>query len=106
MRVPSIIYSNSIRNYQRKSVVKIYRKTGNGWKVLDNAKKEEISQPTTVVHNQKQYDETDTKDDKILEERSKCRENEMKIQMLSKPLYNQIFKNNKKNVPNEETINR
>lgn len=106
MRVPSIIYSNSIRNYQRKSVVKIYRKTCNGWKVLDNAKKEEISRPTTVVHNQKQHDETNAKEDKILEERPKFRENEMKIQMLSKPLYNQIFKNNKKNVPNEETINR
>lgn len=105
MRVPPIFYTNSLRNYQRKSVVKIYRKTENGWKVLDNAKKEEKIKSTSV-HNQTKNEEINAKDDEIPNERPKCRENEMRIQMLSQSLYDQIFRNNKKNTPDEETIKR
>lgn len=34
------------------------------------------------------------------------RENEMKIQMLSKPLFEQVFKNTSQNTSNEVTVNR
>lgn len=105
MRVPPIFYTNSLRNYQRKSVVKIYRKTENGWKVLNNEKKEEIPKSISV-HNQTKREEIKAKNDEMPKNRPDCRENEMKIQMLSQSLYDQIFRNSKKNTPDEETIKR
>lgn len=105
MRVPPIFYTNSLRNYQRKSVVKIYRKTENGWKVLNNGKKEEIPK-STPVHNQTKHEKITAKNDEMPNKRPDCRENEMKIQMLSQSLYDQIFRNSKKTTPDEETIKR
>lgn len=105
MKVPRIFYANSLRNYQRKSVYKIYRKSENGWKVVDNVKKEEIFKRPTA-YSQTQHEEIKAQNDEIATERPTCRENEMNIQMLSQPLYDQIFKNNQKNVPDTKTIER
>lgn len=99
MRAASIFYSTSVR---RKSVYKIYRKTENGWNVLENVKKEDVRKATTY-HNQTQHERNN---DEIPKNLPNHRENEMKIQMLSKSLYNQIFKNNKQNVVDEETIKK
>lgn len=107
MRVPLIFYSSSVRKYQRKSVYTIYRKTENGWKVLENVDKNEIPKPAAINHNQQpQQKENNTPTSDLSKERPNCRENEMKIQMLSKPLYDQIFKNNRKTQPDEQTIQK
>ena len=107
MRVPSIFYTTSVRKYQRKSVYKIYRKTENGWKVLENVNKNEIHKPAISAHNQTQSQEkSKAKSDDLLKNRPTHRENEMKIQMLSKSLYEQIFKNNHKPTPDEKTIQK
>lgn len=112
MRVPSIFYSTSVRRYQRKSVYKIYRKTENGWKVLENVDKNEIPKRATNNHNHTQQNQNQEKNTQIgdlskeSKERLNHRENEMKIQMLSKSLYEQIFKNNHKNTPDEQTIKK
>lgn len=103
MRVPSIFYTTSVR---RKSVYKIYRKTENGWKVLDNIKKNEIPKPAAINHNQTQQQENNTQSDDLSTEQPNCRANEMKIQMLSKSLYDQIFKNSHKHKPDQQTIHK
>lgn len=113
MRIPAIFYSSSVRMYQRKSVLKIYRKTENGWKVLDNVSKNEIPKAATNNHNQnkapqenKSQTENLSKEEQNNAQASSCRENEMKIQMLSKSLYDQIFKNNQRIRPDEQTIQK
>lgn len=103
MRVPSIFYTTSVR---RKSVYKIYRKTENGWKVLDNIKKNEIPKPATINHNQIQQQENNTQSNDLSTEQLECRANEMRIQMLSKSLYDQIFKSNQKKTPDQQTIHK
>lgn len=106
MRVPSIFYTTSVRKY-KKSVYKIYRKTENGWKVLENVNKNEIYRPAIVAQNQTQSQaKSETKTDESSKDRPNHRENEMKIQMLSKSLYEQIFKNNQKPTPDAQTIQR
>lgn len=94
---------------------KIYRKTDNGWKVLENAKKIDVFKPAQSqtkheeVHNQAQkvvQQEIGPQNDEIQSGEPNCRQNEMKIQMLSKLLYDQIFKNNPKNVADEQKIEK
>lgn len=108
MRAASLFYSTPVRNYQRKSVYKIYRKTGNGWKVED-IRKEDFRKATTNQnhnHNQSQHETQPEQCDEIPTDCPNYRQNEMKIQMLSKSLYDQIFRNNKKNVASVETIKK
>lgn len=109
MRIPSIFYTTSVRKYQRKSVYKIYRKTENGWKVLKDVNKHEIHKPAAIAHNQSQsqsQEKSKAKSVDLPKDRTNHRENEMKIQMLSKSLYEQIFKNNHKPTPDEQTIQK
>lgn len=108
MRAASIFYINQVRYYRVKSVYKVYRKTEKGWTVLNNVNKDELERAATIP-NQQQHDEIDVKHkpaDGISNNRSDCRENEMKIQMLSKSLYDQIFKNNNKTTPDQLTIKK
>lgn len=107
MRVPSIFYTTSVRKYQKKSVYKIYRKTENGWKILENVNKNEIHKPAIIGHNQiRTQEQSKAKSDDLSKDQPNHRENEMKIQMLSKSLYEQIFMNNHKPTPDEKTIKK
>lgn len=90
------------RTYKSKSVYKVYRKTDNGWKVLDN-KSNEIN---TVAAVPNQTHSVEIKEDETQKSQQTCRENEMKIQMLSKSLFDQIFKGEKKQKTDTQTIQR
>lgn len=106
MRAASLFYSTPVRNYQKKSVYKIYRKTEKGWKVED-VKKEDFKKATTNHnHNQTQPKQNNEQNDETPSEGPQYRQNEMKIQMLSKSLYDQIFRNNKKNATKDESIKK
>lgn len=105
----------AVRNYHRKSFVKIYRKTENGWKVIDNAKNNNGIEVASK-HEQHKQTPNQTQNDEIKAESGEVHDvpevnenvrlNEMKIQMLSKSLYDQIFKNNAKKAQNVQTIKR
>lgn len=114
MRVLPDICFNAMRRYHKQSVYKIYRKTKNGWKLLENAEKcdivkakqcrsrnEALNQAPKSMKN-----ETTVKNDEIPTKKPNHRQNEMQIQMLSKSLYDQIFQNNPKNTPDEQQIKR
>lgn len=102
---------------QRKSNYKIYRETENGWKVIDNVKKANVlkamqsQENHDEVHEQlgqdgSAQDEIKSSNDEIEQARPNYRQNEMKIQMLSQSLYEQIFKNNTKQQIDEQKIKR
>lgn len=103
-------------NYRRKTNLKIYRKTENGWTVIDNVKKADVFK---VVQNQEKHnevreqhepevvkDEIKASNDEIDKQPANHRQNEMKIQMLSQPLYEHIFKNSTRNEIDERKIRR
>lgn len=103
-------------HYQRKTHYKIYRKSENGWKVIDNVNKTDV---TDAIQNRKKLDdvrvqcdqkiaETEIRasNDEINQNQPNYRQNAMKIQMLSQPLYEQIFKNRPKNTLDEQKIRR
>lgn len=97
-------------NFRRKTNYKIYRKTENGWKVIDNVKKADVFK---AIHSQEKYEEVHEQrgqelasNDEIDQKQPKYRQNEMKIQMLSQPLYEQIFKNSTKQKLDERKIKR
>lgn len=104
--------------FQSKSNLKIYRKTENGWKVIKNVKKavvfnaiqsQEKHEEVREQHGQEEVakDEIKASNDEI-EDRKQAnyRQNEMKIQMLSQSLYEQVFKNSTKNEIEERKIRR
>lgn len=104
----------SVRNYYRKSNIKIYRKTDNGWEKIENANKKDVRRLQSRIkhedtHNQTQDSlgaEIKASNNEIQGEEANYRQNEMKIQMLSQSLYNQIFKNSTKNEIDERKIKR
>lgn len=109
MRISPFIYRTSVRNYKKKSTLKIYRKTENGWTVLEDVDRKAIPKPKIFNNNQtctetnNAQNNDDTKSS--IDANQKCRKNEMKIQMLPKSLYEQIFTNNQINhPPDEQTI--
>lgn len=107
MKLSPVLYSNSktVKNAYKKSVYRIFRKTNNGWKVLNDVDKSEIHMP--VKNSQQKQCKNNTQNvAETSNDGPSCRENEMKIQMLSKSLYEQIFKNNTKNTPDQHTIRR
>lgn len=117
MRVLSANLLASIKNVPKKSVYKIYRKTQNGWKVIENAKKTDVYQviqqqtkPTNQDVNEQTEnivkDEIKAPNDEISQEQPNSRQNEMKIQMLSKSLYDQVFRNNEKTAVDQQKIKR
>lgn len=108
MRAASIFYTNQVRYYRVKSIYKVYRKTDKGWTVLNNVKKDEMGK-AAAISNQQQHDGIDITHkatDDISSHGTGCRGNEMKIQMLSQSLYDQIFKNSNKPAPDELTIKK
>lgn len=112
MKVLPDICLTTIRKYHKQSAYTVYRKTKNGWKVLENAKKDDftkLSRSENKTHNQAQKsikDEISVKNDEIATNAPNLRRNEMQIQMLSKSLYDQIFQNNPKNTPDEQQVQR
>lgn len=117
MRVLSNNLLASIKeNFRRKSNYKIYRKTENGWKIIDNVKKADVlkaiqnQEKHEEVHEQRgpeiPKDEIKTSNVEIDQKQPNYRQNEMKIQMLSKPLYEQIFKNRTKDKLDGQKIAR
>lgn len=111
MRVLSNNLLASIKeNFRRKTNYKIYRKTENGWKVIDNVKKADVFK---AIQSQEKYEEVHEQrgqelasNDEIDQKQPNYRQNEMKIQMLSQPLYEQIFKNSSKQKLDERKIKR
>lgn len=85
-----------VKNYRFKSTLKILRKTSNGWKVIETKKTHDLP---ALENGQtpKTNNDTNNKNDEINDVREtetkspEYRENEMKIQMLSKHLHEQIF---------------
>lgn len=83
-----------------KTSVKYLRKTENGWKVTTKNKhelheKETVAAATQTDNKAEAYTNNKSESAEInnkFQSNSKYRENEMKIQMLSSSLYNQIFK--------------
>lgn len=105
------------QNLRKKSNYKIYRKTENGWKLIDNVEKADVlktiqsQENHDEVHKQcgrdgSAQDEIKSANDEIDQGRPNYRQNEMKIQMLSQSLYEQIFKNNTKQQIDEQKIRR
>lgn len=101
------------QNFRRKTNYKIYRKTENGWKVIDNVKKADVFE---AIQSQEKHEEVheqrgqetviNASNDEIDQKQPNYRQNEMKIQMLSQPLFEQIFKNSTKNKLDEQKIKR
>lgn len=104
--------------FQSKSNLKIYRKTENGWKVIKNVKKavvfnaiqsQEKHEEVREQHGQEEVakDEIKASNDEIEDQKQQnYRQNEMKIQMLSQSLYEQVFKNSTKHEIEERKIRR
>lgn len=76
-----------------KSNVKYFRKTKNGYKAVASIKKKLSNDIKNGEPGEKVQSDLLTEVSRVPENNTKYRENEMKIQMLSKPLYEQIFKN-------------
>lgn len=117
MRVLTSNLLASVKGNFRKTNYKIYRKTENGWKVIDSVKKADVfkvsqsqekHEEVREQHGQEDIvkDEINTTCDEIDQRQPNYRQNEMKIQMLSQPLYEQIFKNSTKNEIDERKIRR
>ena len=113
MRVLSNNLLASVKGkFRAKTNYKIYRKTENGWKTIDNVKKADVFR---AIQSQEEYVEIhEQRAQEIVNDEIKTsndvepnyRQNEMKIQMLSQPLYEQIFKNSIKNEIDERKIRR
>lgn len=98
-----------------KSQYKIFRRTTNGLHKIQN---DEIAKPVTGKTNDIQMKELKTNAKKLNKQKKKdndsidstnnidFRKNEMKIQMLSRPLYDQIFKNSRNNKHDEKIVKR
>lgn len=104
------------RNFRGKSNYKIYRKSANGWKIIDNVDKADVLK---VMQGRERHDaqeqckqqhnteeEIKSANDEIDQGPANYRQNEMKIQMLSQSLYDQIFKNSTRNRIDEQKIRR
>lgn len=104
--------------YRSKTNYKIYRKTENGWKVINNVEKADV---VKVIQSQEKHedvreqhgqeeivkDEIKASNDEFgNQEQPNYRQNEMKIQMLSQPLYQQIFKDSTKNDIDRRKVQR
>lgn len=73
--------------------VKYYRKSKNGWEVVASGKRKLSGDSKNSQSGEKVQPDSATKASNVPENSAGHRENEMKVQMLSKSLYEQIFKN-------------
>lgn len=118
MRILSTNLLASVKqNFRKKTTYKIYRKTDTGWKIIDNVQKADAinaiqgRKHNDEVHEQRRqnganHDEIKSSNGDSDQGRPNYRQNEMKIQMLSQPLYEQIFKNTTQNQIDERKIRR
>lgn len=91
------------KGIRSKSQIKVFRKSAKGWEMISD--KDLIVESTNAT--QTQLSKSDLKEETQNDENGPdYRQNEMKIQMLSKPLYEQVFKNCVKSSPNNELVNK